>query len=294
MFLLPQSSDKETIDGLPIVRLSEDAELVRALTTLLYPIPPEIPTSYERVLALLAAAQKYDMSAVQASIRAEVVRREFPASTGAQAFREFAIAFSNKLSPEMGTTAHLTLDFPLTFETLGDELPMFRGSALCELVKFRKTCRDNTISCLESLLDIRSNLSNIWVGCQKTSKESFDSDVYHSGQTRRHRGGQKRLPEPTPDDNDEPTLPSWLHDLFTKLIGEMRQCFTRAIMRPSSIRERYVNALLNHTPTWNPCLTCMAVHIREGERYCAAIEKMLTYARNQASAVFELQSFLGV
>jgi hypothetical protein len=79
MFSLPQPSDNETVDGLPFVHLSEDADLVRSLITVLYPIPPEISTSYERVLALLAAAQKYDMSAVQSSIRAEVVRRELPA-----------------------------------------------------------------------------------------------------------------------------------------------------------------------------------------------------------------------
>ena len=172
MFFLPQSSDKETVDGFPVVRLSEDAELVQALITLLYPIPPEIPTSYERVLALLASAQKYDMSAVQSSIRAEVVRRKLLPSTGTQAFREFAIAFRNKLLPEMGTTAHLTLDYPLTFEALGDELPMFRGLALHELVKFRKTCRDNTISCLESFLDIRSDLSN-YLGWMSQDFESI-------------------------------------------------------------------------------------------------------------------------
>ena len=294
MFLLPQSSDKETIDGLPVVRLSEDAELVRALITVLYPIPPEIPTSYERVLALLSAAQKYDMPAVQASIRAEVVRRKLPAPTGAQAFREFAIAFNNKLLPEMETAARLTLDCPLTFETLGDELPMFRGSALRELINFRKTCRDNIISCLESFLDIRSDLSKIWVGCFKTSNVSPESEASFWGQTWRPRGGQKWSSEPTLDDNDGPTVPSWLHDLFTKQIKEMRQCFTRAIIWPSSIREKYLGALLNHTPSSNPCLSCMMVHIREGERYCAMLEKMLTYARNQASVVFESQSFLSV
>jgi hypothetical protein len=149
MFLLPQSSVNETIDGLPVVRLPEDAELVRALVTVLYPIPPEIPISYEKVLALLAAAQKYEMSAVQASIRAEVVRRGLPEPTGAQALRAFAIAFSNKLSPEMGTTARLTLDSPLTFAALGDSLPLFRGLALHELTAFRKMCRDNIVSCLE-------------------------------------------------------------------------------------------------------------------------------------------------
>jgi hypothetical protein len=53
-------------------------------------------------------------------IEHSIIRRELPTPTGTQAFRAFAIAFSNNLLPEMGTTARLTLDYPLTFETLGD------------------------------------------------------------------------------------------------------------------------------------------------------------------------------
>lgn len=73
-FSLAQPSN-ETVDVLPIVQLS-DAGLVRALITALYPIPFETvtPTSYYRILALLAAAQKSEMGTVQSSIRAEVGR----------------------------------------------------------------------------------------------------------------------------------------------------------------------------------------------------------------------------
>jgi hypothetical protein len=60
------------------------------------------------------------MPAVRSSIRGEVVRKELPAPTGA--FCEFAIAFDNNLSPEMGTSARLTLDSPLTLEALGSTM----------------------------------------------------------------------------------------------------------------------------------------------------------------------------
>ncbi|KAI0288676.1 hypothetical protein BC826DRAFT_957949 [Russula brevipes] len=146
----PQPSNHEIVDGLPVVRVLEGADLVRALVTVLYPIPPELPASHEGVLALLSAAQKYDMITVQSSIRAEVIRRGLPAPIRAHALRAYAIAFRNKLSPEIGTAAHLTLDYPLTFEALGDELPQFEGSALHELVSFRKVCRDSLVTCLES------------------------------------------------------------------------------------------------------------------------------------------------
>jgi hypothetical protein len=84
---------------------------------MLYPISPEVPESYERVLALLGAAKKYDMPTVLYSIRAGVVYEDFPEPVGAHALRAYAIAFSNGLSDEARTTARLTLDYPLTFET---------------------------------------------------------------------------------------------------------------------------------------------------------------------------------
>lgn len=40
-----------------MVHLTEDAEIVRALITTLYPIPSELPTSYDGILVLLAAQE---------------------------------------------------------------------------------------------------------------------------------------------------------------------------------------------------------------------------------------------
>ena len=308
MFSLPQPSDSETVDGLPVVRLSEDAELVRALVTVLYPTPPQIPTSYERVLALLAATQKYDMPFVQSSVRAEVMREWSPAKTGAQAFRAFAIAFSNNLSPEIRTTARFTLDFPLTFESLGDELRLFRGSALRELAGFRKMCRDNIVTCLESFLDTHKGPSKIWVGCPKPSKPKPQalpsSSAVQPPIPSSLIFGMSRAAQPQGEvvrpfdfeisafraDNDN-TLPPWLHDLFTQQIGELKQYFTSALIKPSSIREKYLTALMKHSPTPSDCPTCLMVHAHKGEGYRAELEQKLTQARNQASAAFESQRF---
>ena len=51
---LPQPSDSETFDGLPVVELSEDSELLNSLVSMLYPLDPAIPRSYEKVLYSLA------------------------------------------------------------------------------------------------------------------------------------------------------------------------------------------------------------------------------------------------
>ena len=55
---LPQPSDSETIDGLPVVQLSENSELLNSLVTMLYPVPMAIPNSYEKVLYFLVTYQR--------------------------------------------------------------------------------------------------------------------------------------------------------------------------------------------------------------------------------------------
>ncbi|KAH8981748.1 hypothetical protein EDB86DRAFT_3086778 [Lactarius hatsudake] len=167
MLSLPQPPNSETIDGLPVVDISEDAELVRSLITILYHIPSDLPASCDRILVLLAAAQKYDMVTVQSCIRSEIACRLPPTQDEAEAFRIYAIASSSGLTSEIEMAALLTLDQPMTFEHLGDQLRLFEGPALRELSRFRKSCRDNLVSCFEYFLDIDSGPSTIWLDCPR-------------------------------------------------------------------------------------------------------------------------------
>ena len=50
LFSLPQPSDGESVDGLPVVQLPEDSDLLNTLVSMLYPLNPVIPKSYEKVL----------------------------------------------------------------------------------------------------------------------------------------------------------------------------------------------------------------------------------------------------
>ncbi|KAH9021289.1 hypothetical protein EDB85DRAFT_432321 [Lactarius pseudohatsudake] len=134
---LPQPPDGEIVDGLPVVQLSEDASSLNSLVSLLYPAPPVIPSSYEKVFALLAACQKYDMVSFQSFIRDEIKRGRFPVPVRAEAFRAYAIASDMGLIPEMESAALLTLYYPMTFESLGEELRSFKGRALCDLIRYR-------------------------------------------------------------------------------------------------------------------------------------------------------------
>jgi hypothetical protein len=47
---LPQPPDSESVDGIPMVQLSEGSELLNTLVSMLYPVPTMIPKSYEKVL----------------------------------------------------------------------------------------------------------------------------------------------------------------------------------------------------------------------------------------------------
>jgi hypothetical protein len=49
---LPQPVDSESIDGLPVVKLSESSELLNGLFSLLYPVRTAVPNTYEKVLCL--------------------------------------------------------------------------------------------------------------------------------------------------------------------------------------------------------------------------------------------------
>ena len=60
MFSLPQPFNQEVVDGLPVVRLSEDADVLKCLIPMLYPIPSVIPNSYDKTLMALAASEIRD------------------------------------------------------------------------------------------------------------------------------------------------------------------------------------------------------------------------------------------
>lgn len=251
MFSLPQPADGEVLDGLPMVRLSEDAEVLHNLVTILYPIPSVIPDDYDKALALLAASQKYDLEAVQLTIRAEIKSQNLHPSTAAAAFRAYGFASAQGLTPETESTARFTLDYPMTFESMGNELSTLGGWALRDLARFRRRCRDRLILCLESLLDSHLPPSDIWVGCQNSPSGTFAW---------------------------------WLHMLLSQNIRKMRCTFTTGLLKPSSLRAEYLAALQSHVGQMG-CAFCSKVHIMHGEAFCVQVEKMLADALDDVSVL---------
>lgn len=259
LFSLPQPDEDETIDGIHVVRLPEDKEVLHSLITMLYPIPSVLPNSYNKVLDLLTASQKYDMTTVQTSIRDEVSRKSYP---GATAFHTYAIASSKGLIPEMQNSARLTLDHPMTFESIGDELGLFNGWALRDLARFRKRCRDSLVLCLESFLDYRDGPSKIWTCC-------FHSDLLN----------QLQAP-------GQGLLARWLRDLISQTIKELKQSYTRPLLKPHGFRRQYMAALQQHIRDTN-CLSCSRIHIMEGDVFWVQVKSKLTMARDKVPVSFD-------
>ena len=259
MFSLPQPPDNEVIDGLPVVRLSEDAETFNHLLTMLYPIPYVAPDGYDKAIQLLAAAQKYEMVGVKSSIRAKIISREPIVPTEAEAFRAFAVSSGAKLVPEMRITARYTLNFPMTLESLSDELPLFEGWALRDLVRYRKCCRDRLLSTFDSFLDPNSGPSKIWVVC---TADSLNSGIYSS-----QRPG---------------VFPYWLSSFLSKHRKNLLEALTNPFPNPSSMRGEYLDALSSHINS-KDCIPCMRVHTLKGENFGDELENQLTQALDKVS-----------
>jgi hypothetical protein len=254
---LPRPSDSESIaDGFPVVQLSEDATLLNSLVSMLYHVHPGIPDSYEKVLHLLAACQKYQMVQVQSYIRAEVNHGNFPVPVKTEAFRAYAIASGKGLIPEMEKAARLTLDHPMTFETIGEGLRLFQGSALRDLAHFRKRCSDNLVTCLYSFLKVQADPpgpSSIWVGCPKSTRLRCN----------------------------KVDIPVWLY-VVLPYRAVLLQAFTHPLPTPQSVRAQYLKAIQDHSD----CSFCLRVYAEKGSNFGEKLERRLARAREKVHTSF--------
>lgn len=192
------------------------------------------------------------MASVQLTIRGKVNSGEFPAPKGTDAFAAYAMASSNGLIPEMERAARQSLDHPMTFETLGNGLRLFEGSALRDLANFRRRCRDNLSACFDSYLGASA-------GCPQTIRGWLGPGV--------------------------PVLPKWLYQFLSRSRDDLElQVFTHPLNIHSRIREEYLKALHAHLD----CKICLAMHAIQGSTFCAELERKLEQARDKVGNPFSL------
>ncbi|KAH8983117.1 hypothetical protein EDB92DRAFT_1951851 [Lactarius akahatsu] len=106
----------------------------------------------------------------------------------------------------------------MTFEVIADALPLFEGSALSDLVHFRKRCRDNLVSFFDGFVDGSDSLSKIWFVCCKTKR----------------------------DRHDKPILAGWVRDFISRHTKKLEETYNNALLKSSSLRKGFVAALRTH------------------------------------------------
>ena len=252
LFSLPQPSDGEAVDGLPVVHVSEDAETLYSLITLLYPIPSVMPASYDKTLDLLAASEKYSMDIVLSTVRGKMILPDTEAS-----FRAYAMASSKQLIPEMEAAARVTLDCPMTFERIMDDLLFFEGSALQDLLNFRQRCHDNLLSFFVNSVQCKDTLLKFYHKNKCSSIPHYSDDIpewFRQLVSQHIENLQGRYPCPLPNS-------STLRNEFNKAIHAHisgRRCDPCSNL-PDALRDKWLRGVtrvrdqvrITCSPPWN-------------------------------------------
>ena len=136
----------EEPEPLPVVELPENGATLHSLLTLIFPVPPVLPSSSEKIMELLAAAQKYQMDSVLSHVRGIVGSRKDPPFIRPEtALHIYFLAQTQGLRQEAVQAARITLRLSMVVEDLGDMLnfPGNTGAYLHELWKYHERIRTN-------------------------------------------------------------------------------------------------------------------------------------------------------
>ncbi|KAI9441867.1 hypothetical protein H4582DRAFT_1421637 [Lactarius indigo] len=143
-------------DGaLPVVELPESKATLYSLLTFIFPVASILPSTPEKIMELLAVAQKYQMDSVMTQIRDAISRQDPPFIRPETAFHIYFLAQEHELRPEALQAAQVTLRLPMIIEDLGDKLdfPGATGTYLHELWKYHQRVRTDLKSDLLEFKD---------------------------------------------------------------------------------------------------------------------------------------------
>ena len=143
-------------EPLRVVNIPESKEILYSLFTFIFPVTPVLPPTAEKIMELLAVAQKYEMNSVLSHIRYAISRQDPPFLRLETAFHVYFLAQQYELHQEAVQAARVTLRLPMTIEGLGDKLDFaeMTGAYLHELWKYHKQVRNELKS---ALLEFRNS-----------------------------------------------------------------------------------------------------------------------------------------
>ncbi|KAI0263387.1 hypothetical protein BC834DRAFT_887066 [Gloeopeniophorella convolvens] len=151
-----ETGPDEARDGLPVIYVTENSAILNILLTMVYPLPTSIPKSYEDVLSVLAAAQKYQMDSTLVLIRNLVRSGYLPGIPSNDVFTAYALAYRHRLADEVKSAALLSIGSTMTFQRLSSSLHAFDGPSLLSLSEFHTRCHESLITCLASAIKLTS------------------------------------------------------------------------------------------------------------------------------------------
>ena len=130
-------------DSLPVVNIPESKETLYNLLTFIFPVTSILPPTAEKIMELLAVAQKYEMNSIMSQIRGAISLQDPPFLRLDTAFHVYFLAQQYGILQEAVQAARVTLRFPMTIEGLGDNLdfPGRTGVYLHELWKYHEQVR---------------------------------------------------------------------------------------------------------------------------------------------------------
>ena len=138
-----------------MIKLQESKTTLYSLLTFIFPVTPILPPSNEKIMELLAVAQKYQMDSVLSHIRGAIAQKDPPFIRPETAFHVYCLAQQHSLYREVVQAARVTFRLPMVIEDLGDRLDStgMTGSCLYELRKYHERVR---IDLRSALLEFRS------------------------------------------------------------------------------------------------------------------------------------------
>ena len=130
-------------EPLPVVKLPESGETIHSLLTFIFPVVSILPPTSEKIMDLLAVAQKYQIDSVLNHIRGNIARQDPPFIRPETAFHIYFLAREHELHQEAVQAARVTLRLPMVIEDLGDKLdfPGMTGTYIHELWKYHERVR---------------------------------------------------------------------------------------------------------------------------------------------------------
>jgi hypothetical protein len=140
---VPSGEEREA-PSFPVVEIPESKDTLYHLLTFIFPVTPVLPPTAEKIMELLAVAQKYEMNSVVSHIRGAISRQDPPFLRLETAFHIYFLAQQYGLHQEAVQAARVTLRFPMTLEGLGDKLDFLgtTGAYLHELWKYHEQVRN--------------------------------------------------------------------------------------------------------------------------------------------------------